>query len=279
MMTRTSLLLLPIIAFAQEQAPPEVDQELRSRVSAFYQNFVDGTPRKAEPFVAEDTKDAFYSAGKNKYQSFKIGKISYSDGFTRAMVVVIPKGEKMIAGQLVVIEFPQNTHWKIENGKWCWYDNPADTPITPMTLGGKNPPPATGTEEPRTAGVIPKNGSPEATRAAGMSVLEQQTMGLDKASVTFSSDQASSDHVVFTNGADGEVQIALDGPMVRGLTAKLDKTSIPGHGTAVLSLRYDPSDKSAPKDVWEPKGSILFRIFASPFGRIYPVRVEFTAPK
>ena len=61
--------------------------------------------------------------------------------------------------------------------------------------------------------------------------------------------------------------------------AKLDKTSIPGHGTAVLSLRYDPSDKSAPKDVWEPKGSILFRIFASPFGRIYPVRVEFTAPK
>src|ERR1700692_3612493 len=51
MVLRTSLLLLPVLAFAQDQAPPDVDRELRARVSGFYQNFVDVSysPRKAEP--------------------------------------------------------------------------------------------------------------------------------------------------------------------------------------------------------------------------------------
>jgi hypothetical protein len=62
---------------------------------------------------------------------------------------------------------------------------------------------------------------------------------------------------------------------VRGLKTRLDKTTVPGHGTAVLSLQYDPTDKSGPKDVWEPKGTIAFRIFASPFDRIFPVSVQF----
>lgn len=279
MILRTSLLLLPILAFAQELAPPDVDQELRARVSAFYQNFLTTSfsPRKAEPFVAEDTKEYFYDSGKYKYVSFQIGKITYSDNFTKAVVVVIGKMERMIAAQTVLMDVPDDTHWKIENGKWCWTFNPSDHPLTPM--GGVNPPPATANAEQRTAAVKPKNSSPEATRAAGMAVLQQQAMGLDKSTVTFSVDQASSSQVVFTNGADGDIQIALDGPVVRGLTAKLDKTTVPGHGTAALSFHYDPTDKSGPKDAWEPKGSIPFRIFAAPFDRIFPVYVQFSAPK
>jgi hypothetical protein len=274
MISRTCLLFLPVLALAQPQAPPEVDQELRARVSAFYQNFVDGTPRKAEPFVAEDTKEYYYNAGKRHYESFKIGKITYSDNFTKAVVTVVAKMERLIAGQVVMMDAPDDNHWKIENGKWCWTYNPADVSITPM--GGANPPRAT---ETGTAAVKPKDVSPEAIRIAGLSVLEQQTMGLDKSSVTMSVDQASSIQVVFTNGADGEIQIALDGPVVRGLTTKLDKTTVPGHGTATLTLHYDPSDKSSPKDVWEPKGSIPFRIFAAPFNRVFPLYVEFTAAK
>ena len=78
MILRTSLLLLPVIALAQEHPPAVVDEELRARVSGFYQNFVDSSfsPRKAEPFVAEDTKDFFYNALKQNYQSFQIGKIT-----------------------------------------------------------------------------------------------------------------------------------------------------------------------------------------------------------
>jgi hypothetical protein len=278
MILRASLLLLPIVAFAQK-APPEVDRELRARVSGFYQNFLEDSysPRKAEAFVAEDTKDYFYNALKQKYQSFQILKITYSDDFAKAVVVVSAKMETTMAGQTIMVDFPKDTHWKIENGKWCWYYNPSDYPLTPM--GGANPPAGTGAE-PRSAAVIPKNSSPEAMRAAGMAVLNQQPMGLDKSFVTFNPGQASSAQVVFTNGADGEIQIALDGPMVRGLTAKLDKTMVPAHGTAVLSLQYDPSDKSAAsKDVWQPKGMIKFRIIASPFDHIFPINLQFLDSK
>jgi hypothetical protein len=279
MILRASLFLLPLLASAQDHVPPDVDQALRDRVNGFYQNFVAGSfsPRKAEPFVAEDTKDFFYNAGKEQYLSYQIGTITYSDDFTKAVVVVIGKMERMIAAQTVIMDTPKDTRWKIENGRWCWTYHPSDYPVTPM--GGSNPPPATASTEPRTSGVIPKNSSPEAMRAAGATVLQQQTMGLDKSTVTFTSDQASSTQVVFTNGADGDIQIALDGPVVRGLTTKLDKTTVPGHGTAILSLNYDPSDKTGPKDVWEPKGNILFRIFAAPFDRIFPVNVQFAAPK
>lgn len=275
MISRTSLFLLPVLVLAQEQARPEVEQELRARVNAFYQNFVNGSPRKAEVFVAEDTKDYYYDAQKKKYESFKIGKMTFSENYTKAVVVVIGKTEKMIAGQTIMMDEPQYTHWKIEGGKWCWYYHPEDFSVTPM--GGSNPPPATG--EARTAGVKPKNTSPEAMKAAGMAVLEQQPMGLDKGTITMSADQASSATVVFTNGADGEIQIALDGPVVRGLKAKLDKMMVPGHGTAVLTFNYNPTDKSGPKDVWEPKGMIPFRIIAAPFDRIFPVNIMFVPGK
>ncbi len=276
MIARLSLLFLPILTFGQ-QAPPEVDQELRARVSAFYENFLVNSfsPRKAEPFVAEDTKDYFYNAAKYKYESFTINKIMYDGDFKKAVVNVSGKMERLIAGQKVMMDVPQDTHWKIENGKWCWTFDPADYSITPF--GGKNPPPATGETE--TPAVKPKDTSPEAIRAAGLSVLQQQTMGVDKTMVTVDVNQPSSTEVVFTNGADGELEVALDGPVVRGLTAKLDKRNVPGHGKAILTLHYDPTDKKSGKDIWEPKGSIEFRLIAAPFNRVFPVYVSFTASK
>jgi hypothetical protein len=165
---------------------------------------------------------------------------------------------------------PQITHWKIESGKWCWTYNPDDYPPTPM--GGKSPP----REAAGTGAVIPKNVTPEAIRSAGTAVLDSQTMGLDKSVVKIRVDQVGSAQVVFTNAANGEIQIALDGPVVRGLTAKLDKMTVPSHGTATVSFHYDPSDKTGPKDVWEPKGTIPFRIIAAPFNRIFQLDVQFT---
>lgn len=278
MISRVSLLFFPVLLLsAQEQAPPDVDQELRARVTAFYRNFLaeSFTPRKGEPFVAEDTKDYFYNAGKEKYLSFQIEKVTFSDNFTKAVVVVVGKQERHLGGQSVVMDVPQDTHWKIEDGKWYWYYNPADYCLTPMC--GKTPPPATAAEG--AAAVRPKNTSPEAIRSAGLAVLEQQPMGLDKSTITMIVDQPSSAEVVFTNGADGDIQIALDGPVVRGLKAKLDKMTVPGHGKAIISFEYDPSDKSGPKDVWEPTGNIPFRIIAAPFNRIFPVFVQFVGPK
>jgi hypothetical protein len=264
--------LLSSFAVAQQNPPKEVEQELLGRVSAFYQNFVDGSPRKGEAFVAEDTKDYYYDASKMHFESFNIGKVVFSDGFTKAVVMVVGKTERRMAGQTVVMDVPQETHWKIENGKWCWTYHPEDYPLTPMST--HNPPAATG-ERPKTAGVAPKNGSREATQAAGAAVLSQQEMGLDKGNLTFSPDHPGSTKVVFTNGADGAVQVAVDGPVVRGLKVKLDKTAVPGHGTAVVSFDYDPSDQHVEPGIWQPKGTINFRVYVLPFERFFPVSIEF----
>ena len=118
MIPRTCLLFLPILLLAQEQAPPEVDQELRARVNGFYQDFVEGSfsPRKAEAFIADDTKDYFYNTGKRKFISFRIDTVTYSDDFTKAQVLVVGKETKMVLGHTVVMDAPMDTHWKIEGG-------------------------------------------------------------------------------------------------------------------------------------------------------------------
>jgi hypothetical protein len=276
MISRFFLLSLPLLLSAQ-QAPPEVDQELRARVNAFYQNFLESSfsPRKGEPFVAEDTKDFYYNAAKETYISYRLGRISYSDDFTKAVVEVIGKQEKHMAGQSMITEFPQETHWKLENGKWCWFHHADDYCLTPMC--GKTPPPPTAEE--RASVVKPKDTSPAAVRAAGVTVLQQQPMGVDKPNVIMSSDERGSAEVVFTNGADGDIAIGVDGPTVKGLKRSLDRTVVPGHGKAILSLQFDPSDKAGDKDAWDPKGSIPLRIIADPFNRIFPVTLQFVPSK
>jgi hypothetical protein len=277
MILRVCLSFFPLLVIAQDQAPPAVDQDLRARVSGFYQNFLEGSwsPRKAENFIAEDTKDYFYNAAKLKFISFRIDKITYSDSFTKATVVVVGKGTKMVAGHPVVLDQPMDTRWKIEDGKWCWTYSPYEIPSTPM--GGKLSPPDPALQR---AGVeVPKSVAPEDIKSAGAAIVGKTSMGVDKSRVTMSADQPSSVQVIFTNGAGGEVLIGVDGPTVRGLTAKLDKTSVPAHGTALLTLQYDPAAKSALKDIWEPKGRIPLRIVVGPFNRVYPIDLEFIKAK
>jgi hypothetical protein len=275
MTSRTCLLLIPMILFAQEQAPPYVEQALRERVSGFYQNFMEGSfsPRKAEQFIAEDTKDYFYNAGKLKFIAYKIEKITYSDDFTKAEVVILGKGTRVIAGHAVVMEQPYPTKWKIEDGKWCWTYSPYDVAATPM--GGRITPPDPAGPK---LGDAPKDVSPEAIQRAGASIV-RVPMGLDQSEVTINAAQAGSSQVIFTNGADGSVAIALNAPKVRGLTATLDKTAVPAHGTAVLTLHYDPTGTQPAKDLMEPQGRIPLRIFVSPFERVYAVNLVFTAAR
>jgi hypothetical protein len=270
MISRTCLLFLPILLLAQDQAPPDVDKDLRARVNGFYQDFVEGSfsPRKAESFIAADTKDYFYNTGKVKFLSFKIDTVTFSDNFTKAQVMVIGKTRKMVLGHVVDMDMPMDTHWKIEDGKWCWTYDPGDTAATPM--GGKVSPPGPEGAKPRV--VVPKDLSAD-------SILKKSPMGVNMDDVTLPADKQGSVQVVFTNGADGEVQIGLDGPVVRGLTATFDKTSVPGHATAVLTLKFDPADRSGPKDVWEPKGKIPYRVVVSPFNRMFPVVLTFTPAK
>ena len=66
MLKLASFAFLTALAAAQtatnpfDKAPPNVDDALKTRVTEFYQDHIDGKFRKAEQLVAEDSKDAFY---------------------------------------------------------------------------------------------------------------------------------------------------------------------------------------------------------------------------
>src|SRR4051812_9313910 len=83
------LLAAPLLSFAQAPPaapPPQVDQALRARAAAFLQYQIDGNFRKAYDLVAEDSKDDYFSAAKQKAISFVIDDIQYADDFSKATV-------------------------------------------------------------------------------------------------------------------------------------------------------------------------------------------------
>src|SRR5664280_2888317 len=85
---------------AFNKPPADVDQVLRARITEFYDLHVKGEFRKAEAWVAEDTKDIYYTSNKTKYLSFEIGRIDYSDNFTRAKATVLCEQNIMLPGFL-----------------------------------------------------------------------------------------------------------------------------------------------------------------------------------
>src|SRR5258708_40073250 len=89
---RSVLLILPMIALAQEPVSPtpspEVDRALRARVSEFFQDFLDGKFREAMDLVANDTKDEYFTGGKSPLKAYKIRDVRYSDDFTKAAVAL-----------------------------------------------------------------------------------------------------------------------------------------------------------------------------------------------
>jgi len=90
-MPRIALIaLFTAAAFAQnstnpfDRPPEKVDKALRERIDQFYEYHITRDYRKAEPLVAEDTKNFFYSRNKPAYIKCRIGRIEYSENYTRA---------------------------------------------------------------------------------------------------------------------------------------------------------------------------------------------------
>src|SRR5258708_7220431 len=117
----TGIVALQAQADLFRQAPPDVDQALRTRVNKFYQSYVDGKPRTAMALVAEDTQDLWFDTDKPKYKSFELLKISYSEDFRNANVtVVIEEALKQRIGEFVS-KVPMTTTWRIDDGAWVYY--------------------------------------------------------------------------------------------------------------------------------------------------------------
>ena len=209
------------------KAPSDVDEALRARVAKFYQEQIDGHPRLAEEIVAQDSKDFFYNMAKPKFLSFEIRDTTYSENFTKAKVTMVMEMYVPVAffgGKPMKVPGP--TLWKIENGQWCWYVDPAvmnSTPFGKMTTSGS---PASSAA------------APDLTNAPTPEALAKLVKA-DKRIASLRATANSSDQIKIHNGMQGSIRIEIrPRATVRGLEIKADRTEIPAGEEAVVSFKY-----------------------------------------
>ena len=237
-----------------EKAPPQVDEALRQNVAKFYQAHVDGKFRSAEAVIAEDSKDTFYNLEKQRYFSFEIIRINYTESFTKAQVVTGVEVEWRNSRMGVMrVKPPMTTLWKLENGEWRWYVVPQKDWDTPW--GRMNPGP---------------DNSDKAKRAfTGVSVADvQNQINIDKTEIRLSSYQFAKGEAIIGNSLPGEITLRMDAPTRQGLEVKLDKTVLKsGENTKILAS-YQPVG-TEPK----PQGEILVHV--EPTGQVLRVLLIF----
>jgi hypothetical protein len=270
MLTRFAALLVCNLAlFAQdkavtpEQPPPEVDAALRARIRIFYQAHVDGKFRVADQVVAEDSKDAFFAAPKQKYGGFEILRINYSDHFTKADAVVMCAGEWVVRGQRMKVNMALPSKWKLENGEWFWYVVPVTEVQTPF--GVMHAPPDDKAGAPTPAIAIPPD-----PMVAAQAIL--QSVKADKKELMLSSYAKAEGEVKITNGMQGSISLRaeIDGRFP-GLNFALDKTVLKAGEVATLKITCDPKDRV-------PKPTLTARVFVDPTGQVLPVTLYFAVP-
>jgi len=229
------------VAFAQNpadlfnRAPVDVDQALRARITEFFHYHVSGEPRKAEELVAEDTKDYFYNNNKPHYISFEIGKIDYSDGFTKAKALVIVKMAIMMPGfNGKVMDIPTPSYWELIDGKWYWYLTKSMQNASPM--GEMKPgPPSLGAAPPAMP-VIPQSASE----------LYAQVKA-DKGAVSVT--PGTTDQVVISNGMVGPINLTIQGK-IEGIEASFDQAEIKPGEKATLTVKAADGAKAGVLNVF-----------------------------
>jgi hypothetical protein len=153
------LLVLGTVAFAAAQdqqdpfrnAPPEEADALRARVNAFYDLFQKGQLREAEAYVAEDSRDVFYNAPKNRIFAYEVRSVEFNPALDEAKVLVAVETLTPLGSQ--PLKQPLQSDWRRIDGEWFLHLNAVQagdtyqTPTGPMhfsqaTGAGGTPPAA-----------------------------------------------------------------------------------------------------------------------------------------
>jgi hypothetical protein len=225
-----------------DKPPKDVDDALRARIKQFYDLHVAATEtgqpgkfRQAEQMVAEESRDDFYVLSKPEIHSYKIGTIEYSEGFTRAKVVIVGAMKALLPmSGAKIMDFPFASYWKIENGIWCWFYNKEAARHTPFGDVKAQPDskPATGS----TALPVP----PDPT---SLLTTLQSALKIDRTRVDLVVGQPQT--IKVTNTLPGPASLTVDCPnkplAKTGITAIFDKRDLKGNETAVLTLTADTS--------------------------------------
>lgn len=250
------------LALAQTP-PPDVDQALRARVAQFFQAHVDGKWRDALALVAEDSKDQFLERGKQRILGFAVEKITWSDEFRQAEVLVFVEGDSLIPGiGPVKGKRPVTTAWKLVDGQWFWVSEPKEeqTPFGTLKPGAGTPAPL-----PEAKPGLPPGASPAVVLA------NRSALGVDKDRIELKAAERSSAAVVVNNPLNGWVKLETGLPEVPGLTARLEKEDIPPQSTGKVIFEYTPDGNA-------PARQVRAVIVVQPFRRVFPVYITFARP-
>lgn len=217
-----------------DKAPPDVEDALRARIKEFYDLQVAHKYRQAEQVVAEESKDDFYSLSKPDLRGYKIGRIEYSENFTKAKVLIVGSLPVLLAwagGK--IMDMPFASYWKIENGQWSWYYNKEALRHTPF-------------------GDVKNAPDPNAPAAAALPVMPpvsisqlQSAIKIDRTHVEITASKPGI--IKVTNTLPGPASLtvtSLLGPLAEtGITATFDKKDLKGNETATLTLAVAPDKK------------------------------------
>jgi hypothetical protein len=187
--------------------------------------------RKAEGWIAEESKDYYYGGTKPDVRKFEVLGVEFSDNFTHAKAMVRCTEPVVVAGFPpgdMTVNIP--TLWKLENGNWYLYEDP-DKVSNPSGLrtkiqaavdgavAGSTPPPDAVLKD------LPKD------PAFAMGKLQ-----VDKPSVILSA--GAEQKIVIANGLPGPISLELGAPL-RGIEAKLDRADVARGEKATLTLKAD----------------------------------------
>ena len=202
-----------------EKAPPAVEEALRARVSKFFQAHVDGRLRAADEVVAEDSKEAFFTASKPRCYSFEIVKIDYSENFTRAKAVTTCEMDQPTPGMAgVKVKAPRTSLWKLADGQWWYYIDPNQGYQTPFGVMRAGPGQATTVPPAVASGAGPGAGvDPEVVLS---------WVRPSRSEIQFRSAKAGSDELTLTNRGAGAATLIMQYADMPGLEVKLDRTEI-----------------------------------------------------
>jgi hypothetical protein len=272
---RLLLLLVPCaLLFGQnsnlfDKAPPEIDEALRARVKAFYSAYVTGKYRDAIQVVEDDSLDEFLAADKDRYLSFDIANIVYSDDFTKAKVTAACMVELKVHGRIYPSKYPQVSSWKYVNGQWWWYHVPLTERTTPFGISKITP---EGLE-----GVHPNVPAiPADPLAAAQAILSK--VSIDKAEVELKSYEKSHAEVHVKNDMPGNLTVAVDRLPIAGSGFKIDHSDIPPGGIATITFEYDPKSPDIVCGACTAKAVLPITtasVRISQTGQIFPVRITF----
>jgi hypothetical protein len=284
-MKSLKLCLLPlscILAFCQdtpvpsENAPPEIDQALRARVTQFYSANISGKWRDAFQVVADDMQNQYLEASKETYDRCDTVKITYTDNFTKATVRENCHGEYRWHNSHIPATIPLTSTWKVVDGQWFWYFLKPTEVMTPWGLSTITP------DDPKAPGSTTVNTNIETVLKdpASMARTILSQIKVDKKEIHLLGYETSKDELHISNTMPGTISVLINCAPLPGFHIKQASADIGPKETSAIVFEYDAEEaKKQCGDCYKlPKPKLIANIRIEPTAQVFSVRIVFAIP-